>query len=615
MSSRNSSKARREQDGGIDKLDFDSNRRHHLAPPSSSQGGSESIHSGSHRSLLADDDDFFSDVVEGAIEQDRQKMARNVTRYTSFASAILSCLCAGSITAYSLYGPLFLRHLQYTQYQVNAVSTTAELATYLPVPIFGWLCDRFNPRPLSLASAIFFGLGYGLAAGVYNAGPGSGGVYRSDTGEMREGGWPFWVMILAFVGVGMGTCSMYLAAVTTCAKNFGRGKHRGIALAMPIAAFGLSGMWQSLVGSYCFRDDTMEGDVDVFRYFCFLGGLLFAVGLVGALGLRVVDAEELINDGVGELERSGLLEGSTLLTHEEEGLSQREIWHESDNHNPGVGNGHINGYGTIDPLRDDSESVLSGQGKPNNYTDDDDPKTKKNRLLNAETMLFLSDPTAYLLAAGFFLTTGPGEAYLNNIGTLIHTLYAPGTNPPSSNSPATHVSIVALSSTLARLATGTLSDLFAPTPETGYKRPRQLCTLPRPGLLLAASVVFSIGQILLASPLIQAFPQVLPLVTALVGLGYGATFSLTPMLISVVWGVQNFGTNWGIVAVVPAGGAAVWGAIYSAVYSAGTQEDAGECFGKSCYMPTFAAMAVASWAAIVLWAFAWRGWRRRGCVV
>lgn len=658
MSSRDSSKAPKGQiqgpDGGIDKLDFDANRRHHLAPPpaaSSHGGGEESIHSGSHRSLLADDDDFFSDIVDGAIEQDRKKMARNVTKYASFASAILACLCAGSITAYSLYGPLFLRHLKYSQYQVNAVSTTAELAMYLPVPIFGWLCDRYNPRPLSLLSGILFGVGYGLAAGVYGAGPGSGGEYRSDTGEIKEGGWPFWVMILAFVGVGMGTCTMYLAAVTTCAKNFGRGKYKGIALAIPIAAFGLSGMWQSLVGSYFFRDDTMEGDVDVFRYFCFLGGLLFAVGLVGAVGLRVVDEEELINEGVGELERSGLLNGSALLADERAGLLNRIVLHDGENGDVEVRNGHANGYGTLDPRRDDTDSIASGQGKPNNLTDDDnhhdennDTKddglaTKKTRLLNAETTLFLSDPTAYLLAAGFFLTTGPGEAYINNLGTLIHTLYAPGTNVPSINSPATHVSIVALTSTIARLATGVLSDLFAPNPQDNNKnhqhrnqQNKRFCTLPRPSMLLLSTLIFSLGQLLLTTPLISptSYRNLLPLVTALIGTGYGAIFSLTPMLISVVWGVQNFGTNWGIVAVVPAGGAAVWGAIYSGVYSAGRgSPSAGiggggggvgegrgeECFGRECYMVTFAAMTVASWCAIVLWGFAWRGWRRKGLFV
>ena len=46
-------------------------------------------------------------------------------------------------------------------------------------------------------------------------------------------------VVLAFFAVGMGTSCMYLPAVTTCAKNFGRGNAKGIALAVPIAAFGL----------------------------------------------------------------------------------------------------------------------------------------------------------------------------------------------------------------------------------------------------------------------------------------------------------------------------------------------------------------------------------------
>ena len=99
------------------------------------------------------------------------------------------------------------------------------------------------------------------------------------------------------------------------------------------------------------------------------------------------------------------------------------------------------------------------------------------------------------------------------------------------------------------------------------------------------------------------------------------------MIVSVVWGVQNFGTNWGIVAVVPAGGAALWGAVYSAVYQRGVGgggggglgdgvggED-GVCYGAHCYTPTFLAMAVASWIAILAWIWAWRRWRRRGVVV
>ncbi|CAF9925885.1 Putative monocarboxylate transporter mch1 [Imshaugia aleurites] len=575
----------------IDKLDFDSNRR--------PQTSHDSLHSsGPSGHLLRDDESFFSNIVDGVIERDRRKMRRQVLKYASFASAILNCLCAGSITAYSLYGPLFLKHLRYNQFQVNAVSTTAELAMYLPVPLFGYLCDRYNPRPLSLGSAAFFGVGYLLAALTYRAGP-----------PRSEGGWPFSVMVVAFVGVGMGTSCMYLSAVTTCAKNFGRGKHKGLALAMPIAAFGLSGMWQSQVGSHFFaqKEDETNGDVDVFRYFLFLAGLLFAVGLVGAVGLRVVGEEEMIDDAVDELERSGLFEDSPFL--------QRSLLHDGENVNG-------NGYGTLSPRHRDAEAS-SLASEP---TDSD--TLKKTLVLNAETRIFLTDPTMWLLAAGFFLTTGPGEAFINNLGTILHTLYPPSASIPHSNSPATHVSIVALTSTFARLLTGTLSDLLAPsttptpTPKSKPKSKPPL-TVSRLTFLLTSTLLFSLGLLLLSTLPTRTTRPLFPLVSALIGLGYGAIFSLTPIIVSVVWGVQNFGTNWGLVAVVPAAGAAIWGAVYSAVYQAGVrrvvlgeEEGVGRlCYGAVCYRATFWGMTGASWFAVGLWAWAWGRWRKRGIAV
>ncbi|KAL2044252.1 hypothetical protein N7G274_002957 [Stereocaulon virgatum] len=578
--------------GGIDKLDFDSNRKH-----SSARHDSLNFSASEPSGLLRDDESFFSNIVDGVIERDRRKMRRHVIKYASLVSAILSCLCAGSITAYSLYGPLFLKHIKYTQYQVNAVSTTAELAMYLPVPLFGYLCDRYNPRPLSLASAILFGLGYLLAALTYHAGP-----------PKSEGGWPFAIMVIAFIGVGSGTSCMYLSAVTTCAKNFGRGKHKGLALAMPIAAFGLSGMWQSQVGSHFFseRDENGgKGNIDVFRYFLFLAGLLFAVGLIGTVGLRVVNEEELLDEAVETLERSGLLEDSPFF--------QRTLLHDGDNTNG-------NGYGTISPP---THSTSSRRGsKSHDHPTTSDSAIRKTLILNTGTRLFLTDPRMWFFAAGFFLTTGPGEAFINNLGTIVHTLYPPPSPGPTSlNSPATHVSIVALTSTIARLLTGTLSDLLAPSPSPSPKRPY---TLSRMVFLLISTLLFSLGQLLLASGAVQRTPALFPAVSALVGLGYGAIFSLPPIIVSVVWGVQNFGTNWGIVAVVPAAGAAIWGAVYSAVYQAGVdarrlrwhdEEVEQMCYGGKCYEVTFWAMAVCSWVAVALWGWAWRGWRRRGIAV
>ena len=44
-----------------------------------------------------------------------------------------------------------------------------------------------------------------------------------------------------------------------------------------------------------------KGEVDVFKYFVFLAGTLIGVGLLGTLGLQIVDEEELIDHGVENL--------------------------------------------------------------------------------------------------------------------------------------------------------------------------------------------------------------------------------------------------------------------------------------------------------------------------
>ena len=478
---------------------------------------------------------------------------------------------------------------------------------YLPVPLFGYLCDRYSPPPLSLLSSVLFGAGYLLAAFTYRSGPPPDAVPGGS-------GWQFGIMVLAFVGVGSGTSCMYLSSVATCAKNFSQAKYRGFMLAVPIAAFGLSGMWQSQVGAHLLYErlpNGQKGEVDVFRYFLFLGCTLFAVGLIGALGLRVVDEEDLIERGVEELERSGLLEESDFFRRQN-------------------GNSSHRGYGTLNNDANDSASDsdsnldhdLSESMIIKKRDEEERLQRKKSWLLNHATHSFLTDRTMWLLASGFFLLTGPGEAYINNLGTIIPTLtplHRIYSSPPAGQ-PSTHVSIIALTSTLARLLTGTLSDLFAPTSLSSSSSPAERrTTFSRLTLLLPSAVVLFLSFFILALPsLVPSNPPLFLASSALLGLGYGASFSLVPIIISVVWGVENFATNWGVVAMMPAGGAALWGIVYSVGYSRAAVPGVGgdtECKGANCFQGWAWGCAASVGVAIVLWAFAWRNWRRRGVMV
>ncbi|KAF4119562.1 transmembrane transport [Geosmithia morbida] len=537
--------------------------------------------------------------------RDRQK--KQVVRLVAFVVANAFSLCAGSNVLFSMYAPLFQSRLHYTQLQVNGAAIACSVALYLPISIVGFLCDRYGAPPLALGSGTILGLGYGLAAAVYRD---VDLRYRSLGKKPHdEADKTYPLMILAFVFIGMGTCAGYMSSVSTVAKNFGKGKYRGLALAMPITCFGLSGMWLSQVGSIIFyetRNDGSKGDVDVFRFFIFLAVLLLLMGILGSLTLRVVDEKELIDEAIEEMENSGLLDGSSLL-----GQSERS-------------------YGAV-------EQAASTHDEDGSFDTpkDDDAKWRKNWVLNAETRRFLSDHTMWPFAMSFLLMVGPGEAFINNLGTVIGTLSPPEEQVIfSGTSAATHVSVFGVTSTISRLVIGTLTDIFAPSPSTQHAQlgpaqhssPLRRISISRVVFMLFFAILMAIGLLFLASGAAQNHADRFWVVSALVGAGYGAIFSLTPLIVTIIWGVENFATNFGIIATVPALGSVFWGSVFSAVYQQGArsvntspdQDDELFCYGKQCYASTFWAEGLTVLLACVLLVWAWKGrggWQQRGIVI
>ncbi|KAH7153260.1 major facilitator superfamily domain-containing protein [Dactylonectria macrodidyma] len=541
---------------------------------------------------------YASSVSE--VDDRRWRRTKRTVRLISFITANLCALGGGSIVVFSLYAPLFQSRLHYTQFQVNAVAIAGSVALYLPISILGYICDRVGIRPLALLAAVFFGSGYGLAAGVYR----KLDLQYHDNIFDADGAWSLPLMMLAFVFIGIASCSIYMAAVSSCAKNFGKGKYRGLALAMPITSFGLSPMWLSQVGnSRLFterRPDGSIGDLDVFRFFVFLGILNCTLGVIGTVALRIVDEQDLIDEAIEELEHSGLLDGSSLL-------------------------GRSVSYGTVDHPQEDS--ALLDPSK------DDDAQWKKNWVLNAETRQFLTDRTMWPFALAFLFMVGPGEAFINNLGTVIGTL-----SPPMSEglghrtSAATHVSIFGVTSTLSRILIGTLTDLLAPSPQTQHVQvapQRHVATkrfaISRVAFLLSFGIMLSLGLVILASGVVQNHGERFWMVSGLVGAGYGAIFSLTPLIVTIIWGVENFSTNFGIIATLPALGSTFWGLVYSAVYQAGANKSSSPgqdrdlfCHGQHCYSSTFWAESITVWVGCGLLLLAWRGpggWKQRGIVI
>jgi len=180
------------------------------------------------------------------------------------------------------------------------------------------------------------------------------------------------------------------------------------------------------------------------------------------------------------------------------------------------------------------------------------------------------------------------------------------------------VSLIALTSTVARLLAGSVSDYLAPPTPTDHLPPiprahsRVYCS--RIYILFFFAAIMFMGFFLVASGMIHTHPELFWLVSSSIGAGYGAVFCLAPTIVSVVWGTKNFGTNWGIVILTPALGAVVYGCIFAGEYDAGTGET-GACYGWRCARYSFAAMAGSVVLAVVGWYGVWKGWKRTGVIV
>ncbi|KAI1461167.1 putative transporter MCH1 [Annulohypoxylon moriforme] len=576
-----------------------------MTTPSSSDPSLAPLLRSASSSTLASSTSRTSISDDTSIAKIRRKT--RAVRALAFIVSIVAALCAGSITVFSLYGHLFQSRLHYTQFQINGIASAMSISMYIPVPVIGYMCDRVGPGPLSLLSSVLLGGGYGLASGLYRK-----GLAEVSDGS-KSGRATFPPMVLAFVAIGVGTSCMYISSITTCAKNFGKGKYRGLMLVAPIASFGLGGMVLSQIGSrilYETQPGGGRGDVNVFHFFLFLCIILSVLGLIGTFSLRVVDEDDLIDEAVEELERSGLLEGSAVF--------RRRAGRD---------------YGTVDAIDDDAGAMDPAR---DDDEEDDNAKLKKAWLLNAETRRFLTDHTMWWFAIGFWLIIGPGESFINNLGTVIGTLYSPHTKSNETTA-ATHVSIMAAVSTVARLLAASLSDLLSPNPHTQHAQTgfpttlpelRQKLSVSRVVLFVAAAIILSIGTLVLASGVVQEHGERFWIVSGSIGAGYGAVFSLTPIIITMIWGVENFGTNFGIVALTPALGSTMWGLIYSAVYQSGARDSPSLtggnddedvfCFGKQCYSSTFWAMTISIWIGTVMILWAWKGrdgWAKRGIVI
>lgn len=236
----------------------------------------------------------------------------------SFASAILNCLVAGSVSVFALYAAQLQTHLGYSSLQLNAIGIACQLGLYLTVPVVGFVCDVRGPRTCSLYAAILILPSYIVASLAY------------------DNRWQPWVLVACYACLGSATVALYMSGLSTVAKN--HPNSRGSSMAVVTASFGLSGLWETQVVDHFYRSQT-TGDINMRSMYLSFAFLLSATGLLSACTLRIVsptndvpysdmeriapdsheadDDEDEANEQTALLSHSAILEPSIKLSQAE----------------------------------------------------------------------------------------------------------------------------------------------------------------------------------------------------------------------------------------------------------------------------------------------------------
>lgn len=165
---------------------------------------------------------------------------------------------------------------------------------------------------------------------------------------------------------------------------------------------------------------------------------------------------------------------------------------------------------------------------------------------------FLKSYSMPIVLISLLFLSGPLELFIANLSTI--------SNPGSELTEL--VSIFSISSTIARFLIGFLNDFIGNSIITSIR------------LILITSIITSFGYYLLFKGYNDdnsSSEGLITIITILMGSSYGSVFTLFPTLVSNIWGVEIFGSAWGLFLCAPAIGGGILGIIYAIMYERGLQ--------------------------------------------
>ncbi|KAI0206201.1 major facilitator superfamily domain-containing protein [Astrocystis sublimbata] len=477
-------------------------------------------------------------------------------RIISSVAATVIALACGTNYVYSAWGPQFADKLHLSATESEVIGLAGNLGMYsMGVPI-GMFVDSRGSRPAVFVGSILLGFGYLPLQRAYDAGQGS----------------VPWLSVASFF-TGLGGCMAFAASVKTSALNWPH--HRGSATAFPVAAFGLSAFFFSLVSSIFF-----PGSPGKFLFLLSVG--TFSMIFSGFFFLRVLPHASSyhavpVNSGMAdsqELHRS--MSDPSKLSHEpsEPGTST-EYATTSTTITPNLGHGDaledpaagehsdLGLSSTRSPDDADERSSLMSQSTTTSSLQDEIlvqtsiDKDRSHRV-DIRGWNLLKSLEFWQLFTIMGILSGIGLMTINNIGNDAGVLWKHYDDSIDDKAlvlhQQVHVSILSLGSFSGRLLSGVGSDFLV-----------KVLHASRIWCLVIASVIFSLAQV---CALNIVNPHLLGFVSGLSGLGYGFLFGVFPSVTAESFGIHGLSQNWGFMTLSPVISGNIFNLLYGFVLDA-----------------------------------------------
>lgn len=496
-------------------------------------------------------------------------------RWRALFFSITVMLVTGSAYAIGIYSESMKKRLDFTQSEMNLVSSTANLGVYFSITS-GFFFQKFGPFYSGIAGSIVTALGYSL-------------FYLGLEGKLANSHYS--MALYAFIW-GQGMAFLDVSTISVCLANFP--KARGLIGAVLKAPLGLSASLISIVYRNCFEPDAG-------KLILFLTVTIPCIGIAAALNIAGDYKKEyelpLKKAEVGKIMISYILilimgvimallcilqnsdtipespymlftflpiiffqmflmvqqKENNILVDEESGLTTALL------HDDLVKADSA----TTEPSkrrmrRSFAESIGEESMALLNMIHDETPEEP------AGVSLFVGALSLdyFLLLVIMFVGCGTGLAVINNIGSIVHALDG------DAGSQATFVALLSVANCLGRIVFGACSDMYA----ARFKRP----------FWLALSCISSaISIAILAAG--KSF-SVLWVAVPWAGVSYGGFWSTSAALVADRMGNRAFSALYTLSTLsVAAASFAFSKFLFSHFYEKHVAEGDVYCYGASCY--------------------------------